>query len=271
MRADASILAAAMIILAACASPGMTPEQRRKVLDRTTGTIVGTVREAGTSRPLESVFVSARYLGDQTEADGRFRITYIDPGEVEVTAWRRDLIETRKRVRVLAGRESAVDLVIERSPPPCCRLAGTWSVRLVLREPGRLPVPRGTEVAGVIIFSADVPDPFPDARQHVPADDRTLDEFASYDIDLRSILGEDITSATSNTIFGGRPGSDILKEATGFVHHRNAVAITLIPRMSHGGISFTGTINGDEVRGEWIKRDYAPSVSGTFLMRRNDR
>jgi hypothetical protein len=271
MRADAAILGAAVIFLAGCGSPELTPEQRRVVLDRTTGTIVGTVREAGTNQPLEGVFVSARYLGDQTQADGRFRIVYIDPGEVAVTAARRDLIETRKRVRVLATQETAVDLVIERSPPPCCRLAGTWSVRLVLREPGRLPVPRGTEVAGVISFSADVPDPFPEARQRVPSDDRTLDEFGSYDVDLRSILGEDITRATSNTVFGGRPGSDILTEAEGFVHHRNAVAITLIPRMSHGGLSLTGTINSDEVRGEWIKRDFAPGVAGTFLMRRKDR
>jgi hypothetical protein len=249
----------------------MTPAQRREVLNRTTGTIVGTVREVGTKQPLQGVFVSAQYFGDQTTADGRFRIEYIRAGEDEVTASRRDLIEARQRARVLTTREAAVDLFVERAPPPCCRLAGAWSVRLVLREPGRLLAARGTEVAGVISFSPDAPDPFPERRQCLPSDDRTLDEFGSYDIDLRPILGEDITRATSNTIFGGRPGSDILKEAEGFVHHRNVVAIILIPRMSHGGISLTGTIDNDEVRGEWIKRDYAPTISGTFLMRRTAR
>jgi len=141
----------------------------------------------------------------------------------------------------------------------------------VLRESGQLSAAHGTEVVGAITFSPDAPDPFPEARRRGPSSDPTLDEFGTYDIDLRPILGEDITRATSNTVFPGRPGSDILKEAEGFVHHRNKVDINLIPRMSHGGISLTGMIDGDEVRGEWIKRDYAPSVSGTFLMRRKNR
>src|SRR2546426_12358096 len=115
MRAHATILGAAALFLAGCTSPEMTPEQRREMLDRTTGTIVGTVREAGTNQPLEGVSVSAQYLGDQTDATGRFRIRYINPGEAEVTAWRRDLIETSQRVRVHAARETAINLSIERS------------------------------------------------------------------------------------------------------------------------------------------------------------
>src|SRR6266540_3414759 len=67
----ATIIDAAALLLAGCTSPEMTPEQRREMLDRTTGTIVGTVREAGTNQALEGVFVSSRYLGDQTNADGR--------------------------------------------------------------------------------------------------------------------------------------------------------------------------------------------------------
>src|SRR5437868_6893747 len=127
MRADVTMLGVAALLLAAGTSPEMTPEQRREMLARTTGTIVGTIREAGTNQPLEGVSVSAQHLGDQTDANGRFRIYYIDPGEVEVTAWRRDLIETRGRVRVVAGRETPIELSIRRSPPSCCRLAGTWS------------------------------------------------------------------------------------------------------------------------------------------------
>jgi len=246
----------------------MTVEQRREMLERTTGTIIGMVREAGTKQPLEGVFVSAQYLGDRTDANGRFRIYYIKPGDVEVTAWRRDLIETSGRIRVLAAREAAIDLSMERSSPACCSLAGTWSVRLVLQESGRVPARRGTEVVGAITFSPDAADPFPEARRRGPSSDPTLDEFGTYDIDLRPILGEDITSATTNTVFPGHSGSDILKEAEGFVHQGNKVEIMLIPRMSHGGISLRGVITDDEVRGEWIKRDFAPTISGTFLMRR---
>jgi len=175
MRADVTMLGVAALLLAAGTSPEMTPEQRREMLARTTGTIVGTIREAGTNQPLEGVSVSAQHLGDQTDANGRFRIYYIDPGEVEVTARRRDLIETRGRVRVLAAREAPIELFIRRSPAPCCRLAGTWSVRLVLREPGQLPIPRGTKVVGAIIFTADTPDPFPnDTYARPPPTQRSM-------------------------------------------------------------------------------------------------
>jgi hypothetical protein len=268
MRVDATILGLAALFFAGCTSPEMTVEQRREMLDRTTGTIIGTVREAGTKQPLEGVFVSAQYLGDRTDENGRFRIYYIKPGDVEVTAWRRDLIETSGRIRVLATREAAIDLSMERSSTACCSLAGTWSVRLVLREPGQVPARRATEVVGAITFSPDTADPFLEARRRGPSSDPTLDEFGTYDIDLRPILGEDITSATTNTVFPGHSGSDILTEAEGFVHQGNKVEITLIPRMSHGGISLRGVITEDEVRGEWIQRDYAPTISGTFVMRR---
>jgi len=130
-------------------------------------------------------------------------------------------------------------------------------------------VPRGTEVVGTITFSPSVRDPFPERPRLPPSSDLTLDEFGSYEIDLHPIRGHDITRATSTTIFPGRPGSDILKEAEGYVHHRNEVEIALIPRMSHGGISLSGTINGDEARGTWFKRDYAPTISGTFRMRKS--
>jgi len=245
------------------AQPTLTPEQRQPILARTTTAIVGTVPESGTKRALEGVFVTAQYFGDLTKADGRFRIEYVDPGKVKVSAWRRDLIEASQQVVARGGRETA--------PPACGRLAGAWSVRLVLGEPGQFPIPRGTEVVGSIAFSPDTPDPFPEARTHVPADDRTLDEFGTCDLDLRPMLGPDITRSTSYTIFPERPGSDILTEAERHVHHRNEVAIALIPRMSHGGLSFTGTIEGDEVRGTWIKRDDAPTMIRTFVMLRKSR
>jgi hypothetical protein len=263
LPSGAAIFGLLSILLIGCTSPEMTPEQRRarlaqpnltpaqrrEILARTTGTIIGTAREAGTNRPLEGVFVGTEYLGDLTAADGRYRIDHVDPGAIKVMTWRRDLIDTREGARVRVGRETTVDLLIERAPPACCRLAGTWSVRLVLREPGQLEARSGTEATGLMTFSPDTPDPFPEARSSVPADDRTLDEFGTYDIDLRPMLGQDIARAVTNTIFPGLPGSDILTEAVGYVHHRNEVSIALIPRMSHGGLSLDGTIEGDEVRG----------------------
>lgn len=99
-----------------------------------------------------------------------------------------------------------------------------------------------------------------------------LDEFGEYDIDLQPFFGDNIAGeVASTTVFGGRPGANILTEADGYVHHGNQVVISLIPRMSHGGLSLEGTIERDKIRGSWLKRDYAPTESGRFIMvRRGD-
>jgi hypothetical protein len=249
----------------------MTPEERRQFLAETTGTIVGVVRDAETAEPLQGVGVAAQYLGDQTNERGEFSIPYIDPGRVEVTASRRDMVDATVVTNVFAAKQARVDISIARAPDPCCTLEGTWLLQLVLDEPGTSPSSRGTEVQGTLVFSRETPDPFPAATFRRPSDDSTLDEFGKYEIDLRPILGPDITRATSNTTFAGNPNSDILTEAVGYVHHTNQLEITLIPRMSHGGLSLTGTISGDHAHGRWLKRDYAPTIYGSFTMRRTEQ
>ncbi len=257
------MVAVATLSLALYAPGEMTAELRRELLARTRGTIIGVVRDAATNQPLPDVYVSTQHSGDSTDARGAFEIIYVESGEVTITASRRDLIDRTARVHIVAASSATVDLSMERAPPPCCRLAGVWSVRLALGD---------KEATGTLSFSPKTPDPFPERREHLPPDDSTVDEFGVYDVDLRPILGDDITRSTTNTIFGGGlENSEILTEAEGFVHHENHVEITFIPRMSHGGISLGGTIGGDEIRGEWIKRDYDPIYSGTFVMRRMGR
>ncbi len=269
MRAALAAILIATIFLPAVAAAELTVEERQEMLARTTGTIVGVVRDAQSNKPLSGVSVSAQYLGDGTNTEGAYRIPLIDPGEVEVTAWRRDLIQSTQRVSIHAATETTANFLIERSPPPCCTLQGTWLLSLKLDESGKATPGEVTVVEGAVSFSPSARDPFPERRSRLPSDDSTTDEFGRYNIDLRPLLGEDITRATTNTVFAGNPDSDILTEAAGFVHHQNHVEITFIPRMSHGGISLTGVINDDEIRGEWVKRDYAPSISGSFVMRRS--
>ena len=213
------------------------------------GTIVGVARDARTKQPLEGVHVAAQHLGDETDVAGAFRIPLLEPGEVEVTAWRRDLVRAHQRVRVLAARETMVELWIDRSPPACCRLAGLWSIRLRVEKSGRVAVPRGTEVTGTITFATGTGD-------RARSDDPTLDELGSYDVDLRPILGDDLP----------RKG-----EASGFVFDLDHLEVTFLPRMADVGVLLGGQIAGDEIRGEWLERAFAPSISGTFVMLRQSK
>ena len=84
----------------------------------------------------------------------------------------------------------------------------------------------------------------------------------------RDFGDSDTPKATSNTVFSGDSNGDLTTEAEGYVHQGNKVVVTFIPRMSHIGISLEGEIDGDTVKGTWVKRDYAPRYTGTFTMSR---
>jgi hypothetical protein len=250
----------------------MTLEERRQFPERT-GTIVGVVRDAETGEPLRGVEVYVLYFGDFTNERGEFSISHLDPGRVELTASRRDMVEATVVTNVVAAKEARVDFTMVRTPNPCCTLEGTWFVELVLEEPGRSPARSGAQAQGTLVFSRETPDPLRFAGAGPPSDDPTLDEFGVYDIDLRPILGPDIP-IFSTTIAPGNADSDILTEAGGYVHHTNQLEITLIPRMSHGGLSLTGTISGDQASGRWEERGHrpgVPTVTGRFTMRRTKR
>ncbi|HEU4880766.1 MAG TPA: hypothetical protein VFT45_00935, partial [Longimicrobium sp.] len=48
----------------------------------------------------------------------------------------------------------------------------------------------------------------------------------------------------------------------------DSVEITLIPRISHGGVSMEGRVRDGVVAGKWVQRAYAGGAVGTFEMRR---
>lgn len=241
--------------------------ERQRELERTTGIITGRVTDAATGEPLEDVDVSARYLGDGTDAAGVFRIKYVDPGIVELIAWRRDLLPSSQRVKVSAGRTVSVTVKMVRGARACCRLEGEWNITLILDKERGVESPQsGKRVHGTVRFSSAIPDPLPDRRR--TRGDPAVDEFGEYTVDLRPFFGTDITKFQTTTIFPGREGADILTEAQGFVYDGNKVHIDFIPRMSHGGISLTGRVSDASIRGTWIKRDYAPIYEGRFIMKR---
>jgi Carboxypeptidase regulatory-like domain len=244
-----------------------TTQEPQPTSEQSRGSIRGRVVDATTSVPIPGVQVSAQHLGDSTDKTGAFRIAYIRPGDVEVTAWRRDLMMTTAHVRVTAGQVTSVELRATKAPLAWCRLEGEWSVALVL-DKSQISPP-GTTVRGTVTFSENARDPVP-TRTPYP-DDPTLDEFGKYEVDLRPFFGEDIAKAHSNTVVPGGRDSDLFKEVAGYVHHLNAVEITFIPRMSHGGLTLEGEIEGDRISGTWLKRDVAPSETGHFLMTRKSK
>jgi Carboxypeptidase regulatory-like domain len=243
---------------------------RQAELARTTGTIAGKITDAKTGEALEHVSVSAQYLGDVTDASGAFEITDLDPGTVELTAWRRDLAESSQHVHVSAGQTVSVHVKMARAPTACCRLEGEWNITLILEQDRtNASAPAVKQLEGTVRFSPSIPDPLQERRR--TRGDATVEEFGEYTIDLRPFFGDDIARSGITTVFPGREGADLLREADGYVYNGNQVEIYFIPRLSHGGISLNGQIDGDSIHGTWLKREYAPIFGGRFLMKRAQR
>ena len=264
------LLLVLLLLQPVMASASYPITEREIEFARTRGTIQGRVTDAQTGEPLEDVSVSAQYLGDSTDATGDFQIMFLEPGIVELRAWRRDLVQSSQPVKVSAGQTASVHLKMTRAPRACCRLEGDWNITLIL-DKGRAvgSVHAGKSVQGTVRFSSAIPDPLPDRRR--TRGDSIVDEFGEYRINLHPFFGADITKSQSTSIFPGREGADLLTEADGYVYNGNQVEIVFIPRMSHGGISLSGQLEGDSIRGSWIKRDFAPSFEGSFVMKRAQR
>jgi len=239
---------------------------RQRELQRTTGTIKGKVIDAETGEPLSDVSLMGvdTGMGDSSDATGAFEVVYLDPGTVKLEASRRDLVTASQVVTVAAGQTTTVEFKMQRAARACCRLEGEWNVSLTL-DKAPADVRAEKHVEGVVRFSSSIPDPI--ANRHRTPGDPTVDEFGEYKIDLRPFFGPNITKAVTNSIV---PGTDenLLSQVEGAVYNANEVEINFIPRMSHGGISLTGQLDGDTIRGTWLKRDYVPVFEGTFVMTR---
>lgn len=232
------------------------------------GTVTGYVLSATDGRPLDGVFVEAGYVGTETDKSGAFTLDFYKAGRVVVDASRRDLLTTRTTAMVVPGKTTSVTLRLRPGPPPCCRLEGEWDADLVLGWPSTETVRKGARLTGTVLFSSVFPDTQLNRRTY--AGDPTVDEFGRYQIDLTPFFGANVTSAHTNSLMPGRDQSyrDILTEVEGCIFNGTDVEIILIPRMSHGGLSFSGKIRGDVIRGDWVKRDVAATAGGTFTMKR---
>ena len=75
--------------------------------------------------------------------------------------------------------------------------------------------------------------------------------FGTFEIDLAPLaaIGSDLSNSTFGPVSTG-----FHREATAFVFDSDSVAIALVPRMSHGGLSLAGRLLGDTLTGEWVQR-----------------
>ncbi|NHZ35819.1 carboxypeptidase-like regulatory domain-containing protein [Massilia rubra] len=233
---------------------------------RTRGNIEGQVRDKSTGRPLKNVMVAANSLGSITDEAGHFRINILEPGMVTVFASRDDLISVKQNMAVVAGKTTPVMFEMVSSAPPCCRLEGKWAISFQLMR-GKPVQANSNSANGTIHFSTSFWTRL--FREKVPKNS-TLQESGEYEVDLRPFFGNNIASAASSSEFpDGNGFANKLKEASGSVFNGNEVHIQTIPQLSHGGLALDGHIDTDgAIRGHWIKRDYAPMHSGSFVMTR---
>jgi alpha-tubulin suppressor-like RCC1 family protein len=168
-------------------------------------------------------------------------------------------------IRLRSGQVATRAFTLRRVERPCCRLDGAWRVHLHIERLNlQQPEPTSRSITGLFVFDRRLPD-WTEFRG------ATVDSVVRYEygysaLDLAPFFGGPYARDVSTTVFGG--GATLFRELIGMVPAGDSVDMTLIPRMSHGGLSFTGRIAGDTMRGRWTQNAYCCGADGTFTMHR---
>lgn len=145
-------------------------------------------------------------------------------------------------------------------PATCCDLQGAWMVQLRITDPGRFnPAQPGDSLSGRITLHRSISDPLVALR---PSDPRVI--HGRHEIDMVPLFGGPYGRDVSRSTRGG--GRSLLSEVSASVDSTSEVRVTIIPRMSHGGLGFRGRLERDSVVGEWGQRAYCCGARGTFTM-----
>ncbi|HEU0302695.1 MAG TPA: carboxypeptidase-like regulatory domain-containing protein [Longimicrobium sp.] len=242
--------------------PADTLPDRRMMEE--TATLTGTVRDAETGEPLGASVIPERGW-EFSGPDGRFTARFLEPGRQTVRIERRGFLPETRTVELRAGETTTLDVSLRRAAPPCCALTGTWRVRFVMRHPGMggWSATDGV-VEGVLTFADSIRDPM--GGRHAPPPNVRM-EFGLSDVDFTPFFGERIARDVSTTVTGPT-GGNFMREMVGTVFSGDSVEITLIPRISHGGVSMRGRIRDGTLSGKWVQRAYGAGAQGAFEMRR---
>lgn len=225
--------------------------------------LVGIVTDAETRRPLRSAFVRVEgHALDMSDSIGCYAIRGAD--EI-VGRGRRLVVDAHHYVAAdtlvdfVRGQRDTLHFALHPAAPPCCRLEGEWSLRLVLDtiQPGILR-PRAREVEGRMVFSGRLP-----PRSWIRAPDPAAED-ARFDVDLSVFFGAPYHVSTP--AFGGP--ADLVRQAFGEVLADDSVMMQMIPGVTHVGLSLYGTIRGDTVTGTWAHNASCCGARGHFVMHR---
>ena len=234
------------------------------------GAVVGRVLNDRTSRPIPHMIVLLDdYPLSESDSAGWYEVSldrFMEPGWHEVNVGAPGYIEERRKAWMDRGTVDTIDLRLRRAPRPTGRLQGSWTVLLRFEKRGALgPSPSRRVVEGRIAFADTFPPVWP--NRTASQDTFVTEEVGRYDIDLTPFFGSQIAKDVSSTTFGSTAGSFAI-EATGSVFAHDSVNIDLIPRISHGGLSFSGRMLSDSIVGRWVQRAYCCGATGSFVMRR---
>ncbi len=251
------------ILLAACAS--RQPPGQRPLCRPVDGAWAVSVRvtDAATGRPVTNAIASTMTSVAETDSLGWVCLRTFAQEAETLEFSRPGYHGASVTVNGVHGQGVARDLRLERVPRPCCDLRGQWSITLQLDSRGaRQPQPKALSVTGAVNLG-------PRYLASEPTDD--LDSLVHvvrglHQVDFTPFFGGPVAHDVSTSVFGDGP--DLLHEVAGSVPAGDSVAITFIPRMSHGSLSLYGRIRADTIRGRWSQNMYCCGAEGRFVMTR---
>jgi|WetSurMetagenome_2_1015567.scaffolds.fasta_scaffold80356_1 hypothetical protein len=215
--------------------------------------------------PVPGVSLSADNLGGYSDSLGRFEIPYQEFGSVTVVAARLGYLPDSVDVVVRPPDTASIRVILARAPAPCCSLTGHWNMIFQLDSPGTGQQPVTRRVAGDIRFSGVIRLGWPYLGEGAPSDPFVHTMGGLFDVDFGPFWGTQIAPDVSTSIVGPVT-STFANEALGRIFSDDSVEVDLIPRISHGGVSFGGRLRGDTMSGAWVQRAYCCGARGTVTM-----
>jgi hypothetical protein len=257
-----------LIAAAACRSARQELRQPPCVASDTSAAVMVQVTETPTGAPVPGVSVRASdwlHYG-LTDDRGWACVGDLAPGRITLITDRPGFHDDSSTTSLTVRQVATARFTLRRKPAPCCRLDGAWRVRFELDRPaGMYQTPAARVIDGTIVFSTRLPNPTP-GRNELP-DTIVRFEFGHAPVDFTPFFGGPVAPDVSRSIFGGPGGGAMLfREVVGFVPTGDSVNFTIIPRMSHGSLSFEGRITHDTVRGTWMQSAFAAGAEGRFTM-----
>lgn len=253
-----------VLVLGAC-RPRVPAAARDCAADDSTAAIAVALDDVR-GRPVRDAIVDAGWLAwAASDSSGVACLRVVLTDTVRLRVGRLGFRPDSALVRLRAGRVARRAVTLHRVERPCCRLEGPWRVQLQLDRLNLVqPEPRSRTISGLAVFSDRLPD-WTDTRV-ARVDSLVRAEYGYSALDLGPFFGGPYARDVSTSVFGG--GETLYREMTGIVVAGDSVEMTLIPRMSHGGLSFTGRIAGDTIRGRWTQNAFAYGADGRFTMHR---